>query len=67
VRLVLAAEPNGPLKIRYGLDHSGPVIDQKILDSSGGQLRDSSDDSWSNEGLDYPLWNWSVIFEKELE
>ncbi len=66
VRIVLDTNPIGALTIRYGLDHSSSIIDQNIADGAGGQLRDSSHNVWSNDGLDYPLWNWCVIFEKEI-
>lgn len=66
VRIVLATNPTGPLKIRYGLDYSSAILDQYISGAAGGQLRDSSADTWEYLNSLYPLWNWCVIFEKEV-
>jgi hypothetical protein len=65
VRITLSSDIDGVLTVRYGLDHSSSVIYANILNSSGGCLRDSSPNTFDQDGSTYNLWNWCVMFEQE--
>ncbi|KAF0804939.1 hypothetical protein A6D6_02703 [Alcanivorax xiamenensis] len=61
VLIDLAAPPVGAVVVRYGLDYLGAGL--SITNGGSGNLRDSSADTISIAGQDYPLWNVCPHFQ----
>jgi len=55
VILELADTPSDPVTVRYGLDYLG--VGLTLANGASGNLRDSSPESISVDGVSRPLWN----------
>lgn len=51
--------------LRYGLDYIAPGLSHS--NGGSGNLRDSDPLVFTHDSTDYPLFNWCVMFEKEIK